>query len=351
MSNFIPQRWVPELYDGLIRDEIVTNYEKFARETRDTQQQKLQDTPIKIVQDGDDALRYLDVHPEGADPTTAVVMPYPYAQGNKLSMFLRAKAIESVYGSPLRFLLLPNNTLTAGDPTKWHEFEADSYVPVKRRIARLGAIAAQREGIVSVHVNGYSQAATVAGMMLANSGDIVHFESAAIGDPVDVVKRAKKGLKADFQAGGLGAVQALKDAVNHSGVPALSEFQHSAPGIMSSTLQAVDLAKFFFSTKHPENKQLHEEMTEPDFVEAIGISKHFGFLPDADHTLIYRMQKSAVCPPKINPIFERHELTAYMTHEVPHYAHEGGDNIFLGALLGTAAMRGEASVIRALDSA
>ncbi len=313
--------------------ELLLPYPSYELETDNEVHQRLAATSLEHYVDemegldrvlslpGDRDLRVIDLRASNeADSSKAVVLPLPWGNDYSAAMHIRARALQEYLPEDIRLLVVPNNT----DKDRYYELHENS-APVKE-LGHMILAGCEFMEIEEIAIAGYSQGATVGASMLSESGSFdVNVEAAYLGDPANVVSRTAKQLKKAFVGEGLGE---LNQAINDSGLPALSEAQHSRGGL-DSVKQILGLRNVLASSKVKENVMLHEGMTGNDFLMNIHSAINQGFDPKG--LIVAKMEKSGICTQQLVVDMVRTGLTKYLD-VIQGYNHGGGDNVIDNAL-------------------
>ncbi len=273
------------------------------------------------------AIRYVDLRaPDESDSKKAVINLFPFGNDYTPAMHIRAKLLQDSLPEDTRLILFPNNT----HDERFYSFNRLGQNDAAEELGHMMLKACKRLGVEEVAIVGYSQGASVGANVLRSAQNYdIDTRAAYLGDPADVTDRTPKELKRAFVAGGLSAVNALNQAINDSGIPALTEAQLSGGGI-DRIRQLIRFAGLSKIAKVRENQLLHESMSEDRFIGNVVSAVESGTI-DRQGMSVVRMGDSLVCPPVLEEDMEFEGLGDLLT-VVEGYGHEGGDNVLDNAV-------------------
>jgi len=319
----VPELWLPPGYEARLSDHERDVHEAAAQMSlADCMEENIERSVTDLA--NGKQMGMVDLrHDEEADTSEALVMPLPYANGFGPAMRIRARYIQAAMDIPRRMLVFPNNTLTE----TWYDLDPAQEASIDLADGILETLA--KNGIKKAHIIGFSQAAMVGAKMLYRSSGDIDFTGSILGDAPNVDWRTEKELQKDFTRGGIAP---LNKAINDSGLPALSEAQHSRGGF-DGVRQLLGFAKFVAGGKlRQANRALHSSMADNDFVTDLEFAQLAGM--DLSSLQLFRFAESLIATDELDHQYVLAKMAGRLSAKfevVPGYGHEGFDNVPLAA--------------------
>ena len=308
---YLPERHMLQDGDLAIHEELAaTSLDDFINDMSEH---------VTLGESTDMAIRAVDLLPAEAEPKRAIVLPMSFGNGYNPSNHIRARAIQRFMPEDTRLVIFPNNT---------KQLETYNFKGNKDPIEQLGVLilrACNELGIEEIAISGYSQAASVGAVMLSRAENYdIAVGAASLGDPANVVERTKKELKEDFVGKNLSVqwqnLQDLNRAINNSGIPALSETQHSRGGL-DAVRQLIMFAGVNGNAKILANDQLYMAMTHDTFGDYIAEAVASGIDPSL--ITVSAAENSKISKGVVIDALNNNTNV----RRIPGYGHEACDNI------------------------
>jgi predicted esterase len=280
-----------------------------------------------------DAAEMVDLAPyDDHDRASAIVLPLPFANGWAPHMALRARLLQDSIPEPTRLIVFPNDKRSYNLSAEEQETVASgNFAPIAEK--QLQSLRSAK--IEKISVIGYSQGATVGAcaLKLAAQTDSFEIGNSGLFEAPNVIGRTPNELRKQFMASGKG----LDKAVNDSGIPALSEAQHSRGGL-DVIGKFTGLVPFVIRTQSGTNRAIHKGFTYPRFMQDVtaAMASNTSF-----EALIANAAESPIMPAEsIDDIdYLSAENARIRTRTIEGYGHEMGDNIVVHAVLAKLALK------------
>lgn len=287
----------------------------------------------EVTKPDDHGAAVVDMRPtEDHDSATAVAMIYPWENGHRPAMEMRARLIQDALDEPTRFLLFPvdsgSMSLSDYDLNTWVRQRGD-FEPVGKRMVATAEIL----GVDRLHIVGASMGATIGAAALRFSGfrDDIDVRTACFSEPANTFLCSKSEKKAAFTKGGLAPMTKAK---NDSAIPALSEAEFTRGGV-DRVRQLVSLLPLL--RQSDLGKAAHEGFTKPNFQWDLRDGLYSS--PDTK-ALVVRAADSLIYTEEgeenVRTALENQGNFSHLT--VAGYGHEMNDNIVVNAILAKLAM-------------
>lgn len=283
--------------------------------------------------DADTTLKYIDMQPQDADPSAAIVVPFPFATGLDPHLAARMEMIQAAAPAPTRLIAFPNTNATqptiSVDKSELRRIANGDFTPYSDRVFRT----LEHLGITSMHLVGYSQGAAIGGHMLSRMPHAFDVKASGIFEPPNLSEQSLGRLTRSFLATGMGAVH---QAIEMSQVPWLGEsikpgnLVQNVTGLLSYARVAITGANGAIA-----RGMAHHSLV-PDMFEAVS---------QGTPLTLARAEHSTVTPAdpfnKLVTELADHFPDRVDALEVTGVGHEMGDNIVLHGVLAAIALRKE----------
>jgi hypothetical protein len=314
--NMSPTPAVPDQLTHYLEDPRIEKIiDKWQKNSLETVEKHMPETTV--VDLGERAVRAAILAPEGADHETTLVMPLPFQQAWKPSMFIRAELTRRIVAPHSQMIIFPHakedyfltkeerKSMRAGNVTPLVELE-------------IRALEALEVGKIAL--TGYSLGAFLSINIAAHGSKDIDVASVnADESPSQLGRSAKQLQKAFLKSGGWGDQRA---AMSDSAIPSINE-------ALSVPRLAVDYAKFGLeSVTRAESKAISGSMAGHVTKEIENILAH----NDVGHIKLGHVEGSQLFDGN-GYLPEDPRLTVKMYTGKAARMHSTGDNVVAHALM------------------